>query len=107
MVSRGPVNAVALWTPRVIFLRRKDVGRNNLFYRCLGPGLEHEVTFQTALKRIVERTQTAGFDHLAQLLAVMVALDEKKIGRLLSLESAIPGQDQSILRARGADQAIA
>ena len=93
MVGRRPENAVALWTPRVIFLRRKDVGRNHLFHRCLGPGLEHEVTFQTALKRIVERHQTAGFDYLAQLLAVVVALDEKKIRRLFSLESAISGQD--------------
>src|SRR5215475_6398633 len=107
MVCRWPVNALALWAPRVISLRRKDVGRNHVFNRCLGPGLEDEVTFQTALKRIIQRIKTAGLNDLAQLLAVVIALDKKKIRRLFFLQSTISGQNQSILRARRSNQAIA
>src|SRR5262245_39386404 len=103
MMCRWPVNAMALWTPRGIFLRRKDVGRNNLFNRCLRPRLEDEVTFQTALKRINQRLQTAGLNDLPQLLAVVIALDKKKIRRLFFLQSAISGQAQSILRPCGTD----
>src|SRR5262245_56134194 len=107
MVCRWTVNVLALWTPRVIFLRRKDVVRNHVFNRCRGPVLEYEVTFQTALKRIIQRIETTGLNDLAQLLAVVIALDKKKIRRLFFLQSAISGQDQSILRARRSNQAIA
>lgn len=103
-MSGWPVNAAAFGTPREAFLGREDVRWHYFFNRHLRPGLQDHVAFQAAGKGLVQKTKTAGLNHLTQLFAVVVALDEQEIRRLFFLESAVPGQNQTILRARGANQ---
>ena len=107
MVGCGPVNAAAFRTPGKIFLRREDVDWNVVFDGCFRPRLKDDVAFETTRKGTVQGSEAAGSNHLAQLLAVVVALNKKEIRRLFFSESSISGENQAILCAGGANEAIA
>lgn len=85
MMRGRPENAAAFWTPREILLGRKDIGWNHVFYECLRAGLKDEVAFKTAREGMSQRLEMAGLNHLPDLLAVVIALNEKEIRRLLFL----------------------
>jgi hypothetical protein len=45
-------------------------------------------------------------DHLAQLIAIMVAFDKQKCRRLLLFQAPVTREDQAVLRARRPDQSV-
>lgn len=98
-----PIDAPALRAGEKPFLGGKNVRRDKLFNRMLGAWLEHRVAFRAARKCPRQRFETASQDDLAQLLAVAIAFDEKKVGRLFLFEATITGKDETALLPRGAD----
>jgi hypothetical protein len=51
--------------------------------------------------------ELAKFDHLAQLIAMMIAFDQDKRRRLFLFQTPVPGKNQAALGARRPDQTIA
>lgn len=85
MMRGRPENAAAFWTPREILLCRKNIGWDHVFYGCLRAALKDDVAFQTATEGMSQRLEMTGFNHLPDLLAVVVALNKKEIRRLFFL----------------------
>ena len=102
-----PVNPPASRAPGEFFLGRKNVPRHDLFYGFLGSRLQRRIALDTARERVVTYRQAARPDHLRQLFAKLVAFDEYERRRLLFFQASVSGQDQAVLGARRADQAMA
>ena len=103
MVRRWPVDSI---TPRAggkSFLSRKNVRWNKFFNGLFGARFEHGVAFRAAGKSPRQRVKPARLNNLAQLLAVVVAFDKKKIRRLLLFQATVAGENQAVFLARRAN----
>src|SRR5712692_8117813 len=102
----GPVNTPALRAEGELFLRRKDVSRDSALDLLLGHRKQNGIAVDAAGEGLLERVQTISLNHLLELLAKMVALDEKVVGRVPFSDASIPRQDQTILLARFPNQPV-
>src|SRR3990167_11007307 len=107
LVRGRPVNAPASRAERKLLLRGKDIRRDFPLDPAFGYGLERAVAFRASGKRLFERLQAAGGNHLLELLAKLIAFDHQVIRRIFSDQAAIPRKDQSAFPARLTDQPIA
>src|SRR3990172_12987911 len=102
----GPEDAPALRTPEKHLLRGKDIGRDQRLDRVLGFWLQDAIAFQAAREKSIAGPQAAFANDLAELLAIIIAVDENKLRRLFLLESAVAGKNQPVLGAGRMDQAV-
>src|SRR3990170_8436603 len=75
----GPEDAPALRTPEKHLLRGKDIGRDQRLDRVLGFWLQDAIAFQAAREKSIAGPQAAFANDLAELLAIIIAVDENKL----------------------------
>jgi hypothetical protein len=106
MVRCWPVNAPANRAPRKATLAGVNIGRHQYLYHFLGPRLQNRVALQTARKQPVTRFQATFANHLLELIAVMITVDENEWRWLFLLQTPVAGENQTRFGPRRADQAV-
>ena len=101
VMSCGPVDPVAAWTPYKARLCGKNVRRHALRHLCLGDGKHWLVTPGTAREGVGQRIDLKGGNHLSELGAEVIAFNEEQwYGCRVAQQTAVAGQERTSLGAR-------